>query len=258
MTPNNSQVIYVGTTNKGLFKTSDGGVTWNVINTGITTNPITLQYNYVTGVKVDRTNSNIVYAANAGNGIYKSTDGGATWTLNTLAGLSNPGFSGFNSSLMIDPTNNLTLYVATSTGLYKSTDGGVSWGPINTGLTSQLLTSIAIDPTNSQNVYVAISGRGVFKSTNGGANWAASITVTGLTSLIMSEIIIDPTNSQTLYAGTAAGVFKSTDGGASWTAINGGITQTNVAALAIDPTNSQTVYAGLVGGGVYKTTTGGQ
>ena len=258
VTPNNSQVIYVGTTNKGLFKTSDGGVTWNVINTGITTNPITSQYNYVSGVKVDRTNSNIVYAANNGNGIYKSTDGGANWTLNTFVGLSNPGFSGFNSSLMIDPTNNLTLYVATSTGLYKSTDGGVSWGPINTGLTSQLLTSIAIDPTNSQNVYVAISGRGVFKSTNGGANWAASITVTGLTSLIMSEIIIDPTNSQTLYAGTAAGVFKSTDGGASWTAINGGITQTNVAALAIDPTNSQTVYAGLVGGGVYKTTTGGQ
>ena len=71
-------------------------------------------------------------------------------------------------------------------------------------------------------------------------------------------LAIDPANPATLYAGTnGGGVFKSTNGGASWTAINTGLTSTDVQALAIDPTNPTTIYAGTDGGGVFKSTNGG-
>ena len=63
----------------------------------------------------------------------------------------------------------------------------------------------------------------------------------------------------TVYAGTvAAGVLKSTNGGGSWSAINAGLTNTDVQALAIDPTTPATLYAGTRGGGVFKSTNGGQ
>ena len=68
---------------------------------------------------------------------------------------------------------------------------------------------------------------------------------------------MDPSAPATLYAGTVGGVFKSTNGGGSWTAINTGLTNTEVQALAIDPSAPGTLYAGTYGGGVFKSTDAG-
>ena len=71
-------------------------------------------------------------------------------------------------------------------------------------------------------------------------------------------LAINPQTPDTLYAGTyGGGVFKSTNGGTNWTAINTGLTNTNVCALAIDPQTPETLYAGTDGGGVFKSTNGG-
>ena len=70
----------------------------------------------------------------------------------------------------------------------------------------------------------------------------------------INVLAIDPSNSQTVYAGISdGGVFKTTNGGVSWTAMNNGLTDTNVFFMAIDPSNSQVVYAGTRGKGVFKT-----
>ncbi len=69
-------------------------------------------------------------------------------------------------------------------------------------------------------------------------------------------LAVAPTFPPSVYAGTNGGVFKTTDGGASWSAVNSGLTTTNVVDLAIDPTAPETLYA-ATDGGVFKTTTGG-
>ena len=65
-------------------------------------------------------------------------------------------------------------------------------------------------------------------------------------------LAIDPATPTTLYAGTYGGVFKSTDGGGSWSAVNTGLTNTEVSALAIDPATPTTLYAGTYGGSVFS------
>ena len=70
-------------------------------------------------------------------------------------------------------------------------------------------------------------------------------------------LAIDPATPTTLYAGTGGGVFKSTNGGGNWSAVNTGLTNTNVYALAIDPATPTTLYAGTHDGGVFKSTNGG-
>lgn len=125
------------------------------------------------------------------------------------------------------------------------------------------IRSLAIDPKNTQTIYAGTYGGGVFKSTNGGNAW--TVVNSGLKETMgiqelpphVYALAIDPTSSQTVYAGAyRGGVFKSTNGGKTWTAVNSGLTNTNVWALAIDPVNSQTVYTGTEGG-VFKSTDGG-
>ena len=74
----------------------------------------------------------------------------------------------------------------------------------------------------------------------------------------VSALAIDPATPATLYAGTwGGGVFKSTNGGANWSAVNTGLTNTDVRALAIDPDTPATLYAGTWGGGVFSIQQGG-
>ena len=110
-------------------------------------------------------------------GVFKSTNGGASWTA------ANSGMGSiYVYSLAIDPTNSQTVYAGTWGGVFKSTNGGASWTAANSGMTiDQVISSLAIDPTNSQTVYARAftvesgsdSGK-VFKSTNGGASWTAA------------------------------------------------------------------------------------
>jgi photosystem II stability/assembly factor-like uncharacterized protein len=84
--PSEPNIVYAGTgyednrLAKGIFKSSNGGQSWGPINTGLAINPDTRQPYYVKAMAVDPTNPDIVFAA-TGNGLYHSTDGGATWSL---------------------------------------------------------------------------------------------------------------------------------------------------------------------------------
>lgn len=262
--PNHPATVYAATANSGIFKTTDGGGTWRAVNSGLPDVRIGI-------IAVAPRDSRVVYAATStGDGVFRSLDGGESWTGCGLAGL-------FISSLVVDPQNTLVVYVGTHFGgVFKTTDGGQSWTSSSAGLMNPalppigavtvndtlvhlrpaggLVHSLAIDPHNPRVLYAA-TGNGVFRTTDGGGAWkAASV---GLPRVAVDSLLVDPANPLNLYAGTRSlGVLKSTDGGSSWSMASMGLTDLKVGTLAVDPHNPKTLYAGTRGG-VFKSTDAG-
>lgn len=205
--------------------------------------------------------------------IYKSTDGGRSWTA------SHTGLPTINvSALAISRSNPLVIYAGGDSlssgssfiqpikagGIYKSTDGGRSWRAVNNGLPPNLqVKALAVDPTNAEVVYFSHAtlsqgflNTGIYRSRDGGASWQAAEPVGAV-----SALAIDPQQPTTIYAVGGYGVAKSTDGGASWQ--GSGSFALSVAALAIDPTDSAKIYTGGQGESVanessfYKSANGG-
>jgi photosystem II stability/assembly factor-like uncharacterized protein len=173
---------------------------------------------------IDSTKPTTLYAGTGGSsfefpsssgGVFKSTDGGASWS---SAGLADAAIT----VLAIDPAKSSTLYAGTGTdpsapqgfrGMFKSTDGGATWLPINNGLAGLFdvrssITALVIDPQNSNILYAGTSGGGVFRSIDGGTNWSPFND--GLTNLDVRVLAVVPGNPNTYYAGTAGGVFATT------------------------------------------------
>jgi photosystem II stability/assembly factor-like uncharacterized protein len=201
-------------------------------------------------IAIDPSAPATLYAGTWGGGVFKTTNGGTSWTA-VNSGFTDP----YVLALAIDPSTPATLYAGTYFGVYvfKSTDGGTNWTAVNSGPTNAV-QALAIDPSTPATLYAGTWADGVFKSTNGGTNWAA--VNSGLTDTYVFALAIDPSAPATLYAGGAR-VFKSTNGGTSWTAVNSGLTDLSVYALAIDPSSPATLYAGTGGGSVFKSTNGG-
>jgi photosystem II stability/assembly factor-like uncharacterized protein len=152
-------------------------------------------------VAVDPTSAAVAYAG-LGNGAYKTTDHGATWTKLT-------GIGSFNG-MAIDPTNTQNLYAGNG-AVFHSTNGGTSWTQMTNGLPSAVnYTVFAIDPKTPATVYVGAATSGFYRSTNGGESWSL-LGLAGMTPLAVS---IDPTTPTTMYVGVkAGGLYKTTTGG---------------------------------------------
>jgi photosystem II stability/assembly factor-like uncharacterized protein len=271
-----------------LLKSTDSGSNWAASNSGLGQSP-------VSKVFVDPTSAATAYAI-AGNALYKTNNGGTSWSqLNTggnilafainpqspnilYAGTSgtplpsvikstdggsnwspaNTGLgSGFVSGLGIDPQNPNTLYAGTSFTVFKTTDGGTSWTAANNGITFGNVHSFVFDGSNPGTVYAVAGGSGgIFKTTNGGTLWVRSNN--GMTDTVVNGVVIDPSSTSTLYVVTdSAGVFKTTNGAANWTAVNNGVTRLTGRSIAIDPSSPNTLYVGTEGSRIFKTTDGG-
>lgn len=215
-------------------------------------------------ITVHPTNTLNLYVGAPAGGLWRSTNGGTSWTTNT----DNLTVTGC-SDLAIDPTNPNTMYLAMgdgdagdtrSTGILKSTDGGNTWA--TTGLTNVvtnnfLIRRLIINPSNPQILLAATSG-GIYRTTNGGTNW--SQVATGTT----YDLEFKPGDPNIVYAGGST--FRmSNNGGTSFTVVSTGITTTGVnrMAIAVTPANSACVYVlaskssdnGLYG--IYKSTSSG-
>jgi photosystem II stability/assembly factor-like uncharacterized protein len=117
----------------------------------------------VRALAIDPANPATVYVGTFGNGIFKSSNGGGSWTA------ANVGLTASDVGvLVLDPSAPATLYAGSyGGGVLKSTNGGASWAPVNVGLTNPYVSALAIDPSATATVYAGTEGGGVFKSTNG-------------------------------------------------------------------------------------------
>ena len=234
--------LYAGTTTLGFFGYA-GGI-WTQMNQGLTANN-------VNGIALAQSNPDVIYAATQNNSMYKSLDGGNTWTSLPIT-LGPRGYS-----VAVDPTDPDIAYAGMD-GLFKTTNGGTTWFLASSGINfPDQINAIAIDPTMPQTLYAATCCDGIFKSTNGGASWNQALFGTSL-SHDFRAIAIDPLVPSTVYiGGPLSGVVKSTNGGATWTQINTGLTNLFVSSLAIRPDQPDILYAGTESGGIFRSDTGG-
>ncbi|HLE57013.1 MAG TPA: hypothetical protein VJB15_08020, partial [Rhodothermia bacterium] len=222
----------------------------------------------VTFIRFDPGNPDIVWAGTAAQGVFKSTDGGQTWTARN-EGL----IRGWINTIAVDPTNSSTVYLGNEIGnVYKTSDGGATWTNMSSGLFSMApgpppITALAIDPRSPSTLYAATTSRGylaslgVQKSTNGGQSWSDG-GANGLGTKNVFALAIDPQNPSIVYAGGFFDnfdrpLFKTTTGGTSWVAISNGITGFSVNWIAPDPLVSGTVFIITSLGGVSRSTNGG-
>jgi len=284
--PGQPNAFYIGVHNGGVWKTTDYGRTWKPIFDEQPTGS-------VGAIAVAPSDPNIVYVGSGeglqrpdlsvGDGIYKSTDAGKTWThLGLRDGQQIP-------EIIVDPRNPNRLFVAVlghpyganeERGIFRSSDGGQTFQKVlykdeNTGG-----FDLEFDPSNPQIVYATLwearqgpwengawSGTtgGIFKSTDGGTTW--NKLTKGLPAdpdgVVLAEIAVAPSNPQRLYAvinsQRGAGIYSSDDAGENWTK-----TTTDTRPLArlseesptVDPKNPDIIYVATVV--CWKSTDGGK
>jgi photosystem II stability/assembly factor-like uncharacterized protein len=262
--PSNTSTLYAGcqstNLNSGgrLFKSTDGGTTWNAASSGLpaVTEPWPPNVR-VNALAIDPVHPGTLYAAiganvSYGGGLFQSTDGAGSW--NAVSGLPD---SLFIDAVAVDPQNPNTLYVGGNYGVFRSTDGAASWTRAGHELN---VWSLAVDPLDSGSVY-ALNDRGILKSTDGGGSWrvvSPQGTADDPFPYKFGWVVVAPGEGgpSTVYAGgNARGVFKSLDGGSTWTLATSGLFATSIDSLAIDPQNPITVYTGD-GAGLYESPDG--
>ena len=270
--PTNTNIIYIGTAQGGVWKTTDGGLNWSPK----TDNEVSLA---IGALAMDPSNHLVLYAGTGegnfsgdsyyGNGVLQTSNGGNSWT--TLAQST---FTGTRfSRLAVTPGTPARLFAATGNGVYRSVNSGVAWTKMTgSGIPGFNATDVCIDPVNSATVYAAFWGSGIYKTTNANAGvqptWtklAGGLPTTGFTRIALG---LSPTSPQTIYA-LMAGLSNpnpslaylvnnflfSTDGGNTWISIplpggnigGQGFYNLNV---AVDPTTPDIVY--LSGISVWK------
>jgi len=232
--PQTPSIVYLGASltssgsgpSVGVYKSTDGGTTWNAMNNGLGNGGVLF-------LAIDPLTPSTLYTGNGGFN-FKSTNGGSNWA--------QIGPQIFTTTVIaVDPSTPTTLYAGNNIsggGLFKSFDGGATWQAVNNGLTNGFVSRIVIDASTPSTIYATTNG-GLFKSVNGAAAW------TLLNAGIGAPVAIDPVTPSTLYAGSGNGtISKSIDGGSHWTPINNGLRPTFVSALVINPSLTSTIYAG--------------
>ncbi len=269
--PNDANVVWVGTGENnnrqssswgdGVYKSTDGGKSWK--NMGLR------ETKHIARIIVDPVDHDVVYVAALGSlwgpggerGIYKTGDGGLTWNRVLDAG---PDAGA--TELVMDPTNNKTIYAATyqrrrsswgfngggpASAMYKSTDAGRSWTKLTKGIPEGSLGRIGIDVyrRNPDIVYARIEHPkegGVYRSDDGGASWT-KMSSQNPRPMYFSQIRIDPTNDQRIYVlGTP--LLLSDDGGKTFNSDAAKRIHVDFHAMWIDPNNSDHLMIGGDGG----------
>ncbi len=218
--PTNSNVIYIGTGDDdglvtpsvGLFKSSDGGQTWNLIAPA--------NFDFISGVVVNPNNPNIITFASS-DGIFHTTDGGQTWSLAQ---------AGYFRELRIHPTNPQYVYAVTSDSFFRSTDGGASFQKITSGLPASSNVSrmvMDVTPAAPDKVYVlAINGNsfvGMYISSDKGTAFSRTAENTNIVESQQGyydlALAVSDTDPNMIFYGEL-NIWRSTDGGNQFIQIN--------------------------------------
>lgn len=229
----------------------------------------------ISAVACSPTDPDVMFASGADGGVWRTTDGGATWTpVTPHAATSAIG------AIEIDPTDEDIIYAGTGEanyanhsryglGLLKSVDGGDTWELLaEETFAGRTFARIAINPASPETLYAAI-GRaggfpelaaakghpqatgdvGVFKSVDGGRSWRR---LAGLPNIAATDVVLDAGDPETVYAGmgrifghTGNGVYRSRDGGETWVKLGGGLPADGIGRISVNtaPSHPGVVYA---------------
>lgn len=247
-----SPTLFAGSSGQGLYRSQDGGDTWNSVNSGL---PSGITIN---GIVLDQTQPGLVYlGTNAG--VFLSTSDGDHWQ-SASQGLPT-GANGTVTALLVDPDDPMTLYAGTAhNGVYISHNGAKSWaasapGALPAGATVHAL--LAEIKGQGVLLFAALAGAGVYQSSDKGASWSARSNglPAGIDGLSLLE---QSSNPGGLYVGTSAGIYWSTDDGANWKAVNGGLGQPPARVFALELNDQQAAFLyAATSTGVYRSADGG-
>jgi photosystem II stability/assembly factor-like uncharacterized protein len=278
--------FYFGATGGGVWKTTDGGLTWQPLSDK------EFRSGSIGAIEVAPSDPNVVYVGTGespirgnvspGDGMYRSTDAGKTWT---PSGLRDAGQIG---AIRVHPGNPDLVYVAVlghafgpnaERGVFRSKDGGRTWDKILFRSDSAGAIDLAMDPVNPRILFAAFwqarrgpwymssggPGSGLFKSTDGGDTWKEITRNEGLPKGVIGKIgvTVSGANHDRVWAIVEAedgGVFRSDDGGATWRRLN---EERNLRQRAwyythihADPKDPETVY--VLNTGFYRSVDGGR
>lgn len=202
---------------------------------------------------IDYSNENIGYGEVYYGDIYKTTNGGTSFS---PISASIPDTGAWVTPYVINPVNPKSLYVG-ETGVYKTTNRGSSWVTLTGPLDASPLTSLAIAPADTNTLYAATSSR-VWVSTNGGTAW--NQITSGLPAAAVTYLAVHPLDAATAYA-TFSGygsqkVYRTTNSGSSWTNISSGLPGIPVNCITINSSVPNDIYVGT-DIGVYYSSNGG-
>lgn len=268
--PSSSDIIYAGAAknNGGFYRSVDGGNTWSRTFT-----------ESVSDVTIDPTDPNRVWIGTMSKGVYRSDDGGKTFTLKN-DGIGEPGNTVGRISVQAAPSRPSTLYALVfetlGTGdaaqyfsrIYKTTNGGEDWNKVYSGRDFLNLPSnsqgwynnvIAIKP-NDPNTVVA-GGISIVRTTDGGAsgNWyyIDSYGSSGAPHPDQHAFAYDPSNPDRLYLGNDGGMYRSDNNGTNYQKKSKGLSITQFYAMGIDQTHSVKTYGGTQDNGTVSTSSTG-
>ena len=285
--PTNPKIIYAGAATGGVWKSTDGGVTWTNIFNGSAS---------IGSLILSPANPEIVYVGTGegnpggvaiypGNGIWRSTNGGQSWT---NLGLTNTGQIG---KLAIHPASPNRIFAAAlgryrsrtqDRGVYRSVDSGATWQRVLFLNDTTGSCEVLIDPSNQNRIYAAMWNRyrpltysiiggvnsGLWISTDAGDTWAQATNGFPLNDANLGRVslAIAPSQPSIVYALASdgigvRGVYRSTDSGNSWAQVMTGTPFSGESQvwynnfIAVHPTNPNMIFAGMTE--MYRSTDGG-
>ncbi len=283
--PGQPNTFYFGSVGGGVWKTTNAGRTWHPI---FDSQPIAS----IGAIGVAPSNPNIIYVGTGeadmrsqiwyGNGMYKSTDAGKSWT---HIGLDNTRQIG---RVLVDPQNPDVVFVAAlghvyganpDRGVYRTRDGGATWQKVLFKSNDVGAIDLNFDPTTAQTIYASLwntrrppwsiyppsygPNSGLYKSTDGGANWQALTSGLPTNGLGRIGVAVAPSNRNRVYAIVDAkegGLFRSDDAGATFAKVSGDARIWGrgwyFGKVVVDPKNADLVY--ISNTGVYRSRDGGR
>jgi photosystem II stability/assembly factor-like uncharacterized protein len=243
--------LFLGTADGHIFGSEDSGAHWTLVGRASSRLDAV-----ITAIVVDPRDGNTLFASSwtrdsaAGGGVFRSADGGRTWSGAGLAGQA-------VRSLVMAPSDPNVLVAGTLDGVYRSLDASRSWERISPEHHEELrnLDSLAIDPRDTQIIYA-----GTFhlpwKTSDGGRTWHPIHEGMIDDSDVMS-LLIDGDDSRRIYASACSGIYRSDDSAAQWRKIQGiPYMARRTYAIAQDPKQPDRVYA-ATSEGLWKTADGG-
>ncbi len=270
----NPDLFYMGAVDGGVWKSTDYGIRW----TNISDSTLPGSSNSIGAIAVAPSNTNVLYVGTgesdirgdmiSGDGVFRSADGGKTWT---RAGLED---THTISNLIVDPANPNVVYASSlghvfvpgqNRGVFKTMDGGHTWKRILFVNDSTGAVNLVMDPRHPRVLYVATwqayrtpwslmsggAGSGIYKTVDGGLHWTNITRHRGLPRETLGKIglAVSASDPNIVYATIQAadgGVFRSDDAGATWKRVNQNWELRQRAfyymAIFVDPTNPNTVY----------------